>query len=91
MGAANHHGQPAETEAERLKKDTSGCGFTHEVQEKQQPRFGSCTQLDGFGIGHGIAPPEARPLSGGLDPLQLPLVCALMELASTVAQHNRHL
>lgn len=67
--AANHHSQRAETEAERqTAKDTSGCGFTHEVQEKQQPTFGSCRRLVGFEIGHVIAPPEAREISGGLDP-----------------------
>lgn len=74
-------------------KDTSGCGFTHEVQEKQQPVFGSCRQLDGIEIGHVIALPEAREISGWLDPLQVFLflcVCVLMDLRRRSAGSRRH-
>lgn len=50
------------------------------MQEKQQPTFGSCRQLDGFEIGHVIAPPEAREISGGLEPLQVfSFLCVLMD------------
>lgn len=36
-------------------------------------------QLGGFEIGRVIAPPEAREISGGLEPLQASFLCVLMD------------
>lgn len=70
-------------------KNTSGCGFTHEVQEKQPSLCGWRRQLDGFEIGHVIAPPEAREISGCLDPHQVFLGLMDSRLHSTGSRrHN---
>lgn len=71
-------------------KNTSGCGFTHEVQEKQQPLCGSCRQLDGFEIGHVMALPEAREISGWPDPPQVFLFLVLMDSRRQSNRPRRH-